>query len=69
MLRRRTSGGKKRPAQRSKAKPKAVYGRVPRTRMRASAAAENRRDMDAARKALADPERIPYEQVRRNLGL
>lgn len=31
--------------------------------------AEDRRDVDAARKALADPERIPSEQVRRNLDL
>ena len=31
-------------------------------------AAEDQADVDAAREALADPERIPYAQARRELG-
>jgi mRNA interferase RelE/StbE len=74
MLRRRTSGGKKRPGPKSKKKASAVA----RTRSRVSDDArvtrhavvdEDRLDVEAARKALAEPERIPYEQVRRDLGL
>jgi excisionase family DNA binding protein len=34
-----------------------------------SGAAEDRDDAQAAEDALANPERIPYEQVRRELGL
>jgi hypothetical protein len=30
---------------------------------------EDHLDVEAARKALAEPERIPYQQVRRDLGL
>jgi antitoxin Phd len=30
---------------------------------------EDRQDLEDARRALADPERIPYEEVRRKLGL
>ena len=30
---------------------------------------EDRQDLEDARGALADPERIPYEEVRRKLGL
>ena len=32
-------------------------------------AAADQADIEAAREALADPERIPYEQARRELGL
>jgi Arc/MetJ-type ribon-helix-helix transcriptional regulator len=31
--------------------------------------AEDQADIEAAREALADPERLPYEQARRELGL
>jgi hypothetical protein len=30
---------------------------------------EDRQDLEDARRALADPERIPYQEVRRKLGL
>ena len=45
--------------------PRAVRARTPDD----GATEDCRDDVDAARKALADPERIPYEQVRRNLDL
>ena len=68
MLRLDAKAGKKPRARRPKAgtqvAPRAVRARTP-----DDAATEDRRDIDAARKALADPERIPYQQVRRNLGL
>ena len=68
MLRLDAKAGKKprarRPKDGTQAAPRAVRARMP-----DDAATEDRRDVDAARKALTDPERIPYEQVRRNLGL
>jgi hypothetical protein len=68
MLRLDAKAGKKPRARRPKAGtqvvPRAVRARTP-----DDGATEDRGDVDAARKALADAERIPYEQVRRNLGL
>lgn len=68
----RRSGPKKRAKKASSAKKKASALRVYRTVARSLPTAEEREDRvlaAEARKALADPERIPYEQVRRDLGL
>ena len=68
----RSSRPKKKAKKASSAKKKASAVRTYRTVTPSLPTAEEREDRvlaAEARKALTDPERIPYEQVRRDLGL
>lgn len=58
-----------RPKKKIRAKAKRKAAPVRAYRPAASADDEDRLLAAEARKALADPERIPYERVRRDLGL